>query len=1037
MKFIAIIQANLKQLLFVFLAFFLMVLVSYFFAAGIVDNQVSSNAEKVFRTAETFVYSNVREAELVLLNTALAVQNKLDDGKSTEDIQAYIEELTGWMSMPEYAVSGIMNIQGYIRGTYIDGRGRPPADNVFSPGRHWPSGVTEAAGGIVRGVPHIDPRSGRLIISFSKSLEGKDGTGYGLISITMDMAVIADYVKQLQFAEGGYGMLVNQDLVFITHPDEDNLNRPMAEVSLSHADIVRHFTEGRTEIPAARVTTARGALMILSFRRLFTGWYMGVATPIASYYHGAYLMAVVLSLLGLVFMIVLSFFLIRLGMEKIQSDEENKSKSSFLARMSHEIRTPMNSILGMTELIMRKNTAPEIGEYISIINQAGHTLLAIINDILDFSKITSGQVKIETRKYRFASLINDTINVIRMRLLEKPLDFLVTVDANIPAELTGDDVRVRQILINLLNNAIKYTPSGHIALDIQYKAVDIHAMELIITVRDTGIGIKREDMEHLFSDFTRLDMQNNQGIEGTGLGLAITRTLCTAMGGSITVSSQYGAGSVFTVTLPQGVEDTTKLARVDAPEKRRVLLFDERPVILASIQSSFANLNIQPVCPGTLSGFIAELEKGNHEYAFVSSRHALDCIHGLGRSNSPTQLVIMVELGDISIFREVKSVMMPVYSLPIANALNNVFDADYPKRREDGLNFTAPAARVLIVDDISSNLRVAQELMAFYKMEIHTCQSGAEAVEKVKQNYYDLVFMDQMMPGMDGLEAAAAIRAWEEEAWEQRSKKTPSPGSRKNVPIIALTANAISGQREMFLEKGLDDFLSKPIEIKQLNSLLEHWIPAEKKNKSSPKAKDVPGEADTITAIAGLDTALGLTNVNGEEAIYRDILDEFCRDLDMMIDRVREARAKDSMELLAEVMHAIKGASRSVGALDLGNMAEDLEREAKRGAINTVEEKTGALLAVMEALGRNINTALSASNPRDESQEPTDLSLLRLETLKEALLDMNVETVNRILVEYLSIPMDHKTKEHIAKIEENVLMFEYEMALAEIDKLLS
>jgi signal transduction histidine kinase/CheY-like chemotaxis protein len=1036
MKFKAIIQANYKQLLVVFTAFSLMVLVSYFFVAGIVDNQVSANADKVFRTAETFVYANVREAELVLLNTALAVQNKLDDGKSTEDIQTYIEELTRWLVMPEYAVSGIINIQGYIQGTALNGRGGA-ATAALSPGQHRPSGVTEAAGEIVRGVPHIDPRSGKLVMFLSKALKGKNGADYGILSVTMDMVVIADYVKQLQFAEGGYGMLVNQDLVFITHPEEENLNRPMTEVSGSHAGMARYFVEGRTEIPVTRVTTARGEIVILSFRRLFTGWYMGVATPIASYYRGAYLMAVVLSLLGLVFMIILSFFLIRLGMEKIQSDEENKSKSSFLARMSHEIRTPMNSILGMTELIMRKNITPEIDEYISIINQAGRTLLAIINDILDFSKITSGQVKLEPRKYRLSSLINDTINVIRMRLQEKPLDFLVTVDANIPAELIGDDVRIRQILINLLNNAIKYTPSGHIALDIQYKTIDTHAMDLIMAVRDTGVGIKPEDMEHLFSDFTRLDMQNNQGIEGTGLGLAITHTLCAAMGGNITVASEYGVGSVFTTILPQGVEEAARLAQVDAPEKRRVLLFDERPVVLASIQSSFANLHIQPVCPATLSDFIAELEKGNHEYAFVSSRHALDCIHGLGKSKSPTQLVIMVELGDISIFREVKSVMMPVYSLPLANALNNALDADYPKQIEDGFNFTAPAARVLIVDDISSNLRVAQELMAFYKMEIDTCQSGVEAVEKVKHHYYDIVFMDQMMPGMDGLEAAAAIRAWEKEQWEAAGGDTLPPGQRKNVPIIALTANAISGQREMFLEKGLDDFLAKPIEIKQLNVLLEHWIPEEKKIRPFPQAKALPGEENRITAIAGLDTALGLTNVNGEEAVYWDILDEFCRDLETMITRVREALAKESVELLADTMHAIKGASRSVGALDLGAMAEELEREAKQGAIQRVEEKTSALIGVIEVLRHNIKAAVSAAKPRDESQKSTDLSLLRLEILREALLGMNVETINRILMEYLSIPMDHKTKEHIGKIEENVLMFEYEKALSEIDKLLS
>jgi signal transduction histidine kinase/CheY-like chemotaxis protein len=640
----------------------------------------------------------------------------------------------------------------------------------------------------------------------------------------------------------------------------------------------------------------------------------------------AYRMAITLSLLGLVFMIILSFFLIRLSMEKTRSDEENKSKSSFLARMSHEIRTPMNSILGMAELITRKNVSPEIDEYISIISQSGHTLLAIINDILDFSKISSGQIEIENRPYRLASLINDTINVIRMRILEKSLDFVVAVDGAIPAQLIGDDVRLRQILINLLNNAIKYTPKGYVSLNIQHRILEDHRLELSLSVRDTGVGIKPEDMRRLFSDFTRLDMKNNQGIEGTGLGLAITHTLCTAMGGRIVVTSEYGKGSVFTAVVIQSIGDDTKLAQVRAPETnrnvfqrnvfqrnlfRRIVVFEDRPLFLESLKSAFANLGLDPVYPGTLGEFTAELEKGTCEYAFVSSRYALDCMHALGKSNSPVQLVIMVEMGDLSIFREVKSIMMPVYSLSIANVLNNTDEAEYAPSGETGFNFTAPSARVLIVDDISSNLRVAKELMAPYKMEVHTCLSGAEAVRLVKTGQYDLVFMDHMMPEMDGLEAAAAIRGWEAEL----GKAAGEPA--KPVPLIALTANAIVGQREMFLQQGLDDFLAKPIEVKQLNTLLERWIPEAKKIKTAKAGEDAPPEETAVPPVDGPDAAL-----------------------------------------------------------------------------------------------------------------------LRLEALKNALLTLDIETVNRILMEHLSMPMDGSTKERLGKIEDHILMFEYDEAVEEINLML-
>jgi hypothetical protein len=272
-------------------------------------------------------------------------------------------------------------------------------------------------------------------------------------------------------------------------------------------------------------------------------------------------------------------------------------------------------------------------------------LLAIINDILDFSKITSGQFKIEPKIYRFSSLVNDTINIIRMRLLEKPLDFLVTVDSSIPAQLIGDDLRIRQILINLLNNAIKYTPKGYIALDIHRGKTADKKLELIFSVRDSGIGIKKEDISRVFSDFTRLDMSGNYHIEGTGLGLAITYTLCQVMEGSINVESEYGKGTVFTTVISQSFGEDNRLAQVKDPEKKRILFFDDRPLVFESIHASFLDLGLAPVCVQTFQEFLAELENGKYDYAFISSRYALDCMRVLGKGNFPAQLVILVELG--------------------------------------------------------------------------------------------------------------------------------------------------------------------------------------------------------------------------------------------------------------------------------------------------------------------------------------------------------------------------------------------------------
>jgi signal transduction histidine kinase len=485
-----IIYRNFKELLFVFLGFFLMVLVSYLFTSRIVERQVKSNAGEVFRTAETIIRSNIHEAEVALLNTSFSVVHKLDNEQpeSLEEIRDYITELTAQLTLSESNTLGLVNIRGYILGEYIDGLGWIPPSS-YEPGRErWYIDAWKAQGDIALTDPYILAQTGRMTLLFSKRLQSDRGKDYGVLSFEVDMAPIATYVEELQFAQGGYGMLLNKDLVFIVHPVGANINKFMIELSRSHEKIAREIKAGKTEISAARATNTQGVEVVLAFHRIFTGWYIGIATPVFVYYHTTYLMAVVLSLLGLVFASTLSFFLIRMSAAKLHSDEENRSKSSFLARMSHEIRTPMNSILGMTELLLRKNFSPEVNDYLSIVNQSGHTLLAIINDILDFSKITSSQFEIEPKIYRFSSLINDTVNVIRMRLMEKPLDFLVTVDSSIPAQLIGDDLRIRQILINLLNNGIKYTPKGYIALDIRKGNVNGNKLDLIFAVKDSGIG---------------------------------------------------------------------------------------------------------------------------------------------------------------------------------------------------------------------------------------------------------------------------------------------------------------------------------------------------------------------------------------------------------------------------------------------------------------------------------------------------------------------------------------------------------------------
>ncbi|ULQ60567.1 response regulator [Brucepastera parasyntrophica] len=698
---------------------------------------------------------------------------------------------------------------------------------------------------------------------------------------------------------------------------------------------------------------------------------------------------------------------------RIKAETASRAKSTFLANTSHEIRTPMNAIVGMAELILREDISPEVYEHAMGIKQASANLLSIINDILDFSKIESGRLEIIPVNYILASLVNDVINIIRMKVSEKPVIFITNIDASLPNNLFGDEIRIRQILLNLLGNAVKYTEEGFISLGITGEYSEEGTIILNFRIADSGIGIKDEDKHKLFGNFVQVDISKNKGIEGTGLGLAITKNLCLSMGGDVYFESTYGRGSIFTALIPQKTQTTAAFASVRNPERKKVLVYEINKLYSNSIAFSLESLGVPYTAAEIQSEFYESLRDSEYSFIFVSHVLYEAALTITEKMRIKAPLILMAEYGNEINTQNIRTLYMPAHSLSIANILNDVDDSKmYHDSRELDVRFTAPTARILIVDDIATNLKVAEGLIAPYRMQIDICKSGSEAVELVKTNRYDLIFMDHMMPEMDGIEATAIIR----------NMDGPDQEYFTNLPVIALTANAVSGVKEMFLQNGMSDFLAKPIEISRLNSMLEKWIPAEKKEKySGTKTEEAAG-----INIEGIDVRNGIQLTGGSADNYIDTLAVFYRDGCDRISEIRRTAVKD-ISLYTTYVHAIKSAAGSVGAKDISVLAQALEHAGGTGDIKYIEENNEHFLSELESLLDRIEKAIEEHWGEETGDNPGELKKLSGE-LKTAIETMDTGEIDRLLLLIRKKTRDRKTGEIIEKISRSILVSDFDEA---------
>ncbi len=612
------------------------------------------------------------------------------------------------------------------------------------------------------------------------------------------------------------------------------------------------------------------------------------------------------------------------------AEKAAQAKSDFLANMSHEIRTPMNAVLGMAEMALREDMSPQARDYIHQIRASGKNLLTIINDILDFSKIEAGKMEIVEVIYEPQSLFSDLASIVNSRIGEKNLEFTMDIPLDLPYKLEGDNIRIQQILINLLNNAVKFTKEGQVHLKLQCERQGEDCMLLKAMVSDTGSGIKERDMDKLFQSFQQVDTKRNRNIEGTGLGLSICQRLLELMDGTIKVESEYGRGSVFSFELPQRIiDDQIPEIRMKKPISAAVVITN--PYVRQQLERDMVKVGID----------FAELDEADvtdvdmrYDYLITEAAMMIDEKRDFLRENPQLQVVLIADYGATANYNlpNVRVIHKPVYSFGLYSALGLADDYVRPEISDSEVYpFTAPDASILIVDDNEINLTVARGLLEPLNMQVDESTSAKDAIERIKGKKYDLVFMDHMMPHVDGVEATHIIR-----------RMMPQYN---DMPIIALTANAIGGTKEMFLREGMNDFVAKPIEIQDIVQKLRKWLPQEKiqEGAAAPTSGQKSEEGRKLPNIVGLDTRQALAFL-GSEKLFWTVLQEYYTSIDKKIEVIRRHWEKEAWKDYTVEVHSLKSVSKQVGANEVSALAAEMERAGNEGDLDAIQAKTPKLL---------------------------------------------------------------------------------------------
>ncbi|MCL2209649.1 MAG: ATP-binding protein [Treponema sp.] len=913
------------QILIIITAFLVMGVSSFIFVSNIERKHLTKDAENMLALTKNIINAKFLEYEAFLDGYSQTIRNMILWGTDEETVTRSIKSISSYILNDTENLEDLHSFFGYFFNwdqKYISNFDLNIPDDYIFLDQPWIKAAIEANGKIVISEHRSDifesANSGKKtnLFTLSRYLTYENNEPMAVFSLNIEFDRIINSVISCNMTNSSYGLLLNKNLELIAHPEPFLLQIKLHHINSGLSSLAPELEKG-IEIKERRLKNYQYNDSIVYFQRIRHDWSLGIVIPEHEYYSNVTNMAVFLVLIGLVMASALCLMIYNLSRAKLKSDLRTQQKSNFLATMSHEIRTPLNAILGMTEIQMQNAShPPATSEAFIKINNSGNLLLAIINDILDLSKIETGKLSLIPAKYEVASLINDIIQLNYIRYESNPVEFIAEIDENIPSVLVGDELRIKQIMNHLLSNAFKYTDQGRVCISVRAECIGrggaVH-VTLVFQIRDTGQGMTPGQVNKLFDDYTRFNMEANRTSEGAGLGMTITRNLIELMYGKINIQSEVGKGTAVTVRIPQKTD----------------------------------GVGIRGILGKEMAENLRQYKQGN-----------------------------MIQLKKSQVAHEYM-----------------------------------PYGNILIVDDVETNLYVAKGLMTPYGLNIDLAVNGFEAIDKVRKGtIYDIIFMDHMMPKMDGIETTKLIR---EIGYTN--------------PIVALTANALAGQEEIFLKKGFNGFISKPIDIRQLNVMLNRLI-----------RDKYPSEV--IEAARKEKEEFNKKNTGGSANLQVDSLlaEIFSRDADktvVVLENVLLNNLKTESDIQSYVIniHAMKSALANIGEKKLSESASRLEQAGREKDVNVMLSETHVFIDDLRKVIEKIKP-VDDENKYEENEEDRKYLRENFEIIKEACTDLNKKLIKDTLSKLREKQWSSKTKDVLNTISEHLLHSDFDNAAALADE---